>query len=93
IQIDGFTEDIMKLEPLGRKFEMFGWNLIEADGHDMKAILDAFEQAKAKTEGPTLIVFRTVLGKGVSFMENKPEWHGTPPNAEQMEKALQEIGV
>ncbi|HNF27435.1 MAG TPA: transketolase [Leptospiraceae bacterium] len=93
IQIDGFTEDIMRLEPLGKKFEMFGWNLIEADGHDMNAILDAFEQAKAKTEGPTLIVFRTVLGKGVSFMENKPEWHGTPPNAEQMEKALQEIGV
>jgi len=93
IQIDGFTEDIMKLEPLGKKFEMFGWNLIEADGHDMKAILDAFEKARAKTEGPTLIVFRTILGKGVSFMENKPEWHGTPPNAEQMEKALQEIGV
>ncbi|MCB1176032.1 MAG: transketolase [Leptospiraceae bacterium] len=94
IQIDGFTEDIMKLEPLGKKFEMFGWNLIEADGHNMDEILSSFDKAKSlKGSGkPTLIVFKTILGKGVSFMENKPEWHGSPPNKEQMEAAVAELG-
>ncbi|MDX1957792.1 MAG: transketolase [Leptospiraceae bacterium] len=93
IQIDGNTEDIMRLEPLGKKFQTFGWNLIEADGHNMQEILDAFEKAKAHKGSPTLIVFKTILGKGVSFMENKSEWHGTPPNAEQAKQALQELGV
>ena len=91
IQIDGNTEDIMRLEPLGEKFKTFGWNLIEADGHNMDEILSAFQKAKSHTGSPTLIVFRTVLGKGVSFMENKPEWHGSPPNPEQAEKAIAEL--
>jgi transketolase len=91
IQIDGNTEDIMRLEPLGKKFETFGWNLIEASGHSMDEILAAFEKAQKHTGSPTLIVFRTIIGKGVSFMENKAEWHGTPPNAEQEKLALAEL--
>lgn len=91
IQIDGFTEEIMKLEPLGEKFEKFGWNVIHADGHNMEEILTSFERAKLHKGSPTLIVFRTTLGKGVSFMENKPEWHGNPPNLEQAQKALEEL--
>ncbi len=91
IQIDGNTEAVMKLEPLGEKFRTFGWNVLEADGHNFESILTNFEKAKEHKTGPTLIVFKTVLGKGVSFMENKPEWHGTPPNKEQEEKALLEL--
>jgi transketolase len=91
IQIDGNTEEVMRLEPLGQKFKTFGWNLIEADGHNMDEILSSFEKAKAFTGAPTLILFRTTLGKGVSFMENKPEWHGTPPSAEQAKQALEEL--
>jgi len=91
IQIDGNTEDVMRLEPLGEKFKTFGWNVIEADGHNLDSILRSFEQAKSMKGSPTLIVFRTTLGKGVSFMENKPEWHGTPPNSEQEKLALAEL--
>jgi transketolase len=91
IQIDGNTEEVMRLEPLGEKFKVFGWNVMEADGHNMQDILDAFSKAKTHSGSPTLIVFRTTLGKGVSFMENKPEWHGSPPNKEQAEKAILEL--
>jgi transketolase len=91
IQIDGNTEEVMRLEPLGKKFEMFGWNLIEADGHNMQEILDSFEKAQKNQGAPTLILFRTIIGKGVSFMENKAEWHGVPPNAEQEKLALTEL--
>lgn len=93
IQIDGFTEDVLKLEPLGEKFQKFGWNLIQADGHNIQEIINAFEEARKITGSPTLIVFRTVLGKGVSFMENKPEWHGNPPNQEQAQRALAELSA
>jgi transketolase len=81
----------MKLEPIPEKFRVFGWNVIEADGHNMKEILDSFEKAKSAKGAPNLIVFRTILGKGVSYMENKFEWHGTPPNAEQAKQALEEL--
>lgn len=91
IQIDGNTEDVMRLEPLGKKFETFGWNLIEADGHNIPDIIQAFEKAKETKNGPTLIVFKTVLGKGVSFMENQAKWHGTPPSQEQEAEALKEL--
>ncbi|EMY63312.1 transketolase [Leptospira terpstrae] len=91
IQIDGNTEEVMKLEPLDKKFEMFGWNVINADGHNMEDIFAAFAKAKQHTGGPTLIVFRTILGKGVSYMENNPKWHGTPPNKEQEAQALAEL--
>ncbi|MBE7412331.1 MAG: transketolase [Leptospiraceae bacterium] len=91
IQIDGNTEDVMRLEPLGEKFKTFGWNVIDADGHNFDSILSGFEKAKSVKGVPSLIVFRTILGKGVSFMENKPEWHGTPPSMEQEKLALQEL--
>jgi transketolase len=95
IQIDGNTEEIMRLEPLGKKFETFGWNLIEADGHNMTEILDSFAKAKSlRGSGkPTLIVFRTILGKGVSYMENNPKWHGTPPDVEATKQALAELNT
>jgi transketolase len=91
IQIDGNTEEVMKLEPLDQKFKTFGWNVINADGHNMEEIFSAFEKASSHKGSPTLIVFKTVLGKGVSFMENNPKWHGTPPNKEQEAQALAEL--
>jgi len=93
IQIDGHTEDIMPLEPLKDKYEAFGWHVIEVDGHNIKHIIDAFEEAKAIYEKPTLIIAHIIPGKGVSFMENDPEWHGKPPTKEQGEIALRELQV
>lgn len=91
IQIDGFTEDIMPLEPLREKYEAFNWHVIEIDGHNMEEIIDAFDQAKAIFEKPTLIIAHTIPGKGVDFMENKFEWHGKPPNEEEAESALNQL--
>ena len=87
LQIDGKTADVMPTEPLDKKMEAFGWNVIQADGHDLAALSAAFEQAKANTGAPTVILAKTVKGKGVSFMENDAGWHGKAPNAEQYEKA------
>jgi transketolase len=91
IQIDGNTEDIMRLDPLGKKFETFGWNVLEADGHNVDEIFNKFEEAKKFNQGPTLIVFKTTIGKGVSYMENQAKWHGTPPSKEQAEQAYAEL--
>lgn len=91
IQIDGYTEHIMPLEPLADKFKAFGWHVIEIDGHNIEEILDAFDLAKAIYEKPTVIMAHTIPGKGVSFMENKFEWHGKPPNTEEAKKALKEL--
>ena len=93
-QIDGDTESIMPLEPFSDKWKAHNWCVIEADGHDFKQILSSFEQAKKNRDGgrPTVIIFKTVMGKGVSFMEDKFEWHGKPPSLEQGEQALKEIG-
>lgn len=91
IQIDGFTEDVMPLDPLKDKYEAFGWNVLEIDGHDFNQIIEAFEEAKTATGKPTVIIARTIPGKGVSFMENKPEWHGKAPKKEEAEKALEEL--
>ena len=93
IQIDGFTENIMPLEPLRDKYESFGWHVIEIDGHNIEQIIDAFDEAKTIFEKPTMILAHTIPGKGVSFMENKYEWHGKPPNREEAEKALKELTV
>ncbi|KKU85423.1 MAG: transketolase [Candidatus Ryanbacteria bacterium RIFCSPLOWO2_12_FULL_47_9c] len=79
IQIDGFTEDVMPLEPLREKYEAFGWHVIDVDGHNFEAIVDAVEQGKAVYEKPTFIIAHTIPGKGVDFMERKFEWHGNPP--------------
>ena len=91
IQIDGHTEEIMPLEPLADKYKAFNWHVLEIDGHNMEAIIDACEEAKAIFEKPTVIVAHTIPGKGVSFMENLPEWHGKPPNKEEADKALKEL--
>ena len=93
-QIDGDTESIMPLEPFADKWKAHNWHVIEADGHDFGQILSSFEQAKKNRDGgrPTVIIFKTVMGKGVSFMEDKFEWHGKPPSPEQGEQALKEIG-
>ncbi len=91
IQIDGFTEDIMPLEPLADKYRAFGWHVIEIDGHNFEQIIDACEQAKAIFEKPTMILAHTIPGKGVSFMEGKFEWHGKPPNKEEAAQALSEL--
>ncbi len=90
IQIDGFTEEIMPLEPLAQKFISFGWSVIEVDGHNIREIVDAFEKAKSIFENPTVIIAHTIPGKGVDFMNWKPEWHGrTPKLAEAMDAVRQ----
>ncbi len=91
IQIDGFTENIMPLESLRAKYEAFNWHVIEIDGHNMQEIIDAFNQAKAIYETPTVIIAHTIPGKGVDFMENKWEWHGKPPNKDEAKLALHEL--
>ena len=91
LQIDGKTADVMPTEPLDQKFAAFNWNVLQVDGHDYAAIADALEQARACTDKPTVILARTVKGKGVSFMENDAGWHGKAPNDEQYEKAHAEL--
>ena len=91
IQIDGPTEKIMPLEPLADKYRSFNWHVIEVDGHNIRAIIDAFDEAPAISEKPTLILAHTIPGKGVDFMENDFEWHGKPPNKDQAADALQQL--
>lgn len=91
IQIDGFTEDIMPLDSLEDKYKAFRWDVITIDGHNMQEIIDACEHTKALHSNPTVIIANTIPGKGVSFMENKFEWHGKPPNTEEAKKALNEL--
>ena len=79
IQIDGFTEDVMPLEPLSEKFRAFNWHVLEIDGHNMADFVAAVSEAEAIYEKPTVIIAHTVPGKGVSFMENDFKWHGSPP--------------
>lgn len=91
IQIDGFTEDIMPLEPLIEKYKAFNWSVIDIDGHNFEEIVDACNKAKATAENPTVIIAHTIPGKGVKFMENKFEWHGKPPNPAEAKQALNEL--
>ncbi|OGY22691.1 MAG: transketolase [Candidatus Woykebacteria bacterium GWA1_44_8] len=91
IQIDGFTEDVMPLEPLRSKFEDFGWHVQEVDGHNIQAIIDACHEAKAIFNKPSMLIAHTIPGKGVDFMEWQPSWHGKPPNPEEAKKALNEL--
>jgi transketolase len=91
IQIDGFTEDIMPLEPLDEKYRAFGWHVLEIDGHNFEQIIAAFGEAARIFEKPTVIISHNTPGKGVSFMENKFEWHGKPPNKEEAKLALNEL--
>jgi transketolase len=92
IQLDGFVRDIMDLDPLVEKWRAFGWNVLDIDGHSIPALQDAFANAAATKGKPTCIIANTVKGKGVSFMENNPKYHGVAPTEQEMKLALQEIG-
>lgn len=91
IQISGFTEDIMPLEPLSDKFKSFNWHVIEINGNEIAEIISACRYAKAVFEKPTVIIAHTTPGKGVDFMEKDYRWHGTPPDKEEANKALREL--
>lgn len=92
LQIDGKNVDVMNPNPVDEKWMSFGWNVVIIDGHNYEEIIDAFEQAE-KTKGkPTMIIAKTIKGKGVSFMENQASWHGTAPSNEDKVKALEELG-
>jgi transketolase len=90
-QIDGKTREIMNLEPLIAKWQSFGWHTISIDGHSMKEILSAFDEAKTVKGKPAIIIARTIKGKGVSFMENVLDFHGRAPTKEEAERALKEL--
>lgn len=91
IQIDGPTETVMPLEDLRGKWEAFGWHVVEIDGNNIEAVIDACAMGRAIVEKPVMIIAHTVPGKGVDFMENDFHWHGSPPNHEQAVKALHEL--
>lgn len=91
IQIDGVTEDVMPLEPLKQKLEAFGLHVLEVDGHNIRAFVDAIREARSEWRRTSVIIAYTIPGKGVSFMEKKFEWHGKPPNKEEAKKALDEL--
>lgn len=92
LQIDGDVEKVMNIGPIVDKFKAFGWNVIEIDGHDFDQIFAALDMAKETVGKPTMIVAKTIKGKGVSFMENEAGWHGTAPSDSDLEKALAELG-
>ena len=92
LQIDGSTADVMPSEPLDKKFEAFNWNVLHVDGHDYAAIAAALEQAAACKDKPTVILARTIKGKGVSFMEGKSAWHGKAIPDAEFAQAMQELG-
>jgi transketolase len=91
IQLDGFVSDIMELEPFAEKWRAFGWHVIELDGHDIAALQRGFAEAASFKGKPSVILAHTIKGKGVSFMENNPKFHGVAPTAEEMEIALKEL--
>jgi len=91
IQIDGTTEMVMPLEDLKAKWEAFGWHVIETDGNNIEAFIDACAMARAIVEKPVMIIAHTIPGKGVDFMEYDFAWHGMPPNHEQAREALHEL--
>lgn len=91
IQIDGFTENIMPLEPLSDKYRAFNWNVLEIDGHNLDEIIGALRHARSVFEKPTVIIAHTIPGKGVDFMENDYHWHGLPPNPAQAHLAIKEL--
>lgn len=92
IQIDGFIKDIKEVKPLDKKFEAFNWHVITVDGHNMKEITQALDAAESVKEKPTLILAKTIMGKGVPIFENKPKYHGIAPTDDEMEVAMKELG-
>jgi transketolase len=91
IQLDGFVKDIMEIEPLRAKWEAFGWHTVELDGHSIPQIQAAFAEAAATKGKPTVLIAHTIKGKGVSFMENNPKFHGVAPTPAEVQLALQEL--
>ena len=91
LQIDGKVEEVKALDCLYSKWESFGFNVIPCDGHNIEMLIDSFEKARQTKEKPSIIIARTVKGKGVPFMENKAEWHGKAPSDEQYEKAMKAL--
>ena len=92
LQIDGNNDDVITVKPIDKKFEAFGFNVIEIDGHNFEEIFDAFDKARACKGKPTAIIAKTHKGQGVSFMEDEAGWHGKAPNDEQLEQAVSELG-
>ena len=92
LQIDGNTDNVMSLGSIVDKFKAFGWNVIEIDGHDFDQIFAALDMAKSTVGQPTMIVAKTIKGRGVSFMENQAGWHGNAPSDEHLRIALEELG-
>lgn len=92
LQIDGDITKVMNPTPIDSKFEAFGWNVITVDGHNFEELLSAYKDARDTKDIPTVIIAKTIKGKGVSFMENKAEWHGTAPSPSQLEAAILELG-
>jgi len=92
LQIDGTNDEVMRVDPLADKWKSFGWNVIEIDGHNFEEIIDALEKAEKTKDQPTMIIAKTIKGKGVSFMENAVGWHGNAPKKEEAELALKELG-
>jgi transketolase len=90
-QIGGWNRDVMNLEPFNKKWQAFGWQVVEVDGHDLVQLIQAFDRAKKIKRQPTVIIAHTIKGKGVSFMENNPDFHGKAPNAEEVKLALKEL--
>lgn len=93
IQIEGYTEEIMPLEPLRAKWEAFNWHTQSIDGHNFREIVGALGEAQAVFDKPSVIIANTIPGKGVSFMERRFEWHGKPPSREEAEKAIEELKI
>lgn len=91
IQINGMTEDVMPLEPLRLKYEAFNWHVLECDGHNIEAFVDAMEEAKAVYEKPTVIIAHTIPGKGIEGIEFDYKWHGIPPKPEEAQEFLKEL--
>lgn len=92
LQIDGSIEEVMSSYPINFKFESFGFNVINVDGHNTEELIEAFNKAKTVKGKPTAIIAKTIKGKGVSFMENQVGWHGKAPNEEQYKIAMKELG-
>lgn len=92
LQIDGKNDDVMAVNPITDKFAAFGWNVIAIDGHSFEEIFAAFDAARACKGRPTAIIAKTNKGRGVSFMQDNPDWHGKAPSVEEAEKAIAELG-
>ncbi|NLJ71699.1 MAG: transketolase, partial [Syntrophomonadaceae bacterium] len=92
LQIDGKITEVLSPEPVADKFRAFGWEVIIIDGHDVSEIMYALDKARTIKERPTAIIAETIKGKGCSFMEDKPEWHGVAPSSDEVKKALAELG-